>query len=74
MLKNKTEKLPTLPNGATLLAEDGDVVLAKWERGEGRIEFITWIVDKDMNCYHGNYFTNIGSATNDFLARARQCK
>lgn len=41
----------TLENGATLLTQKGNYVLAIWEG-----EYVTWFVDSQGHTHHGNYF------------------
>jgi hypothetical protein len=53
-----------LNNGATVLAQMDDVVLAQWGK-----EFVTWRIDREDNAYCGHYFNCYDSAKKDFLAR-----
>lgn len=55
----------TLKNGATVIDQRNDVVLAKWQDDQ----YVTWRVDADLNAYWGHYFDNIEDATADFAKR-----
>jgi len=59
----------TLENGAFVIAQKDDVVLAHWARGAKGIEFITWQVDTEGNAYWGHYKDDLSEALNDFKKR-----
>lgn len=45
----------TLKNGATIVAQKNDTVLAVTHNGVYS-EYIVWAVDAEGNTFHGNYF------------------
>lgn len=53
-----------LNNGATVIGQLGDVVIAQWGK-----EFVTWRIDNEGNAYCGHYFRNEDEAKQDFLRR-----
>jgi hypothetical protein len=56
-----------LNNGAVVIEQKGDVVLARWDR-DGK--YVTWKVDNEGNAYWGHYFTALSDAVADFNKRA----
>ena len=59
-----------LPEGAEILKQEGDVILAKWNKGGG-IEFVTWLVtapDID-SVVQGHYTNDLEEAIKDFRER-----
>ena len=63
-----TDKLETLRNGATIIEQRGDVVLAKW-----RGEYVTWVVDGEGNAHWGHYhMQDIVSAAEEFNERVNE--
>ena len=73
----------TLKNGADISHKcpcsdgSGYVILARKRISYNppNYEFITWITDNKMNCFHGNYFMDIEKARQDFWKRVdRYCK
>ena len=59
-----------LPNGATFIAQRGNVVLAYWEKNIGP-EFITWRTYRDYVTDSGNYFLDLQDAVNSLYDRSR---
>jgi len=57
----------TLPNGALLLAEHNNVVLAK---ARGVEPYVTWEHNGDYGTYWGHYFRNEADAMRDYLNRS----
>ena len=57
--------METLNNGATIIEQRGEVVLAKW-----RGEFVTWVVNSKGDAFWGNYHRGLASAVTDFEERA----
>ena len=57
-----------LKNGADLIEQRGDVVLAKFRVGKCS-SFATWKMDTEGNCYWGHYFDDIKAAVADFNQR-----
>jgi len=57
----------TLKNGATLIEQRGDIVLAKTD---GYHPYVTWTMDRDGNCYWGHYHATIGEAVAEFNERS----
>lgn len=66
----KTAYTPKLPEGAEILKQTGDVVLAKWYKG-GQNEFVTWLLQApDLGGVTlGHYFIDLGAAMDDFNER-----
>ena len=65
-----------LKNGAKIdsivkCKDVGYVVLAVLKRKSG-VEYVTWITDDELNCFHGNYFITDKYAREDFLKRVTQ--
>ena len=57
--------METLKNGATIIQQSGDTVLAKWKKKE----YVTWKIDSEGNCYWGHYTNDILEAIKDFQER-----
>jgi hypothetical protein len=58
-----------LSNGATVIARNGNVVLAHWNKG-GRIEFVSWCVGDDGSCFWGYYSRDLREALDHFEERS----
>lgn len=61
----------TLDNGAIVLCQEQDIVLAYWIKSNKDLEFITWSVDNERNAYWGDYFSNIRDAIKSFDRRSK---
>jgi hypothetical protein len=59
-----------LPNGATFIAQRGNVVLASWTKNLG-LEYITWRRYHDNDFSTGNYFLDLQDAVNSLYDRSR---
>ena len=61
-----------LPNGATFIAQRGNVVLAYWEKNIGP-EYITWRIyyNEYKTTSNGNYFLDLQDAVNSLYDRSR---
>ena len=59
-----------LPNGATFIAQRGNVVLAYWEKNIGP-EYITWRMYRHGETANGNYFLDLQDAVNSLYDRSR---
>lgn len=65
-----------LNNGAVIIEEvrvnrDERIVLAKWDRGDGLPEFVTWSVSNGGDAFSGHYFDKVTDAAIDFRDRSR---
>ena len=74
-----TQQKIKLPDGATLVNEkpadpkysDGRIVLVRWTKGSGRVEFVTWFWNDDCGgLSSGHYFLDLNDALDDFNARS----
>lgn len=68
-----------LKNGAKIMEmqkckETGYVVLAmnKERDKDGFTEYVTWLTDDELNCFHGNYFISSINAVKDYEKRVNQ--
>lgn len=64
-----------LNNGAEIIEEhrvsvDERIVLARWDRGDGLPEFVTWSASNTGDTFSGRYFSNVVAAAADFAERA----
>lgn len=58
-----------LPNGAIVIAQRGDAVLAL-RRGYTYEPFVTWAIGPDGHTFSGHYFNDLTEAVADFNTRA----
>jgi len=63
-----------LKNGASVISKSkckdiGFVILAQKRRANDSMEYITWLTDNELNCYHGNYHNYLKNATHDYKDR-----
>lgn len=67
-----------LPNGANIISRwyhaqrDRWIVLACWQKGNSRWEYITWATDDCGNAYWGHYFNTYQQALEDFNKRSQE--
>ena len=59
----------TLPNGALVIANRNDVVLAL-RPGVTYDPYVTWTVGPDGGTYNGHYIVSLADAVEDFRARS----
>lgn len=64
-----------LNNGAAVIEEtrvntDERIVLAMWDRGDGKAEYVTWSVSNSGDAYSGHYFATVSEANYDYGFRA----
>ena len=57
-----------LNNGAIVLCQKRDIVLAHWKKGDN-LEFVTWCVDNNGNAFWGCYFDELHKAILAFKKR-----
>jgi hypothetical protein len=57
-----------LKNGARVIHQMNDVVLAEWDKGT-RVEYVTWRIDNSGNAYCGHYKQTLAEALADFRKR-----
>lgn len=55
-----------LKNGATLIEQRGDIVLAK---SNGFHPYVTWTMDAHGNCHSGHYHKDLTKAVEEFDER-----
>ena len=72
MINGMYELGDILPNGATFIAQRGNVVLAQWDKHRG-VEYITWrIYSNDYRTTsNGNYFLDLQDAVTSLYDRSR---
>ncbi len=68
VIKMDKKGFEILPNGALVIARDGEVVLAMWDRIHGR-EYITWKGTNELGYHSGHYFMTICPAVQDYEER-----
>lgn len=58
-----------LNNGATVIAQHGDVVLCHWREGKS-FEFIVWNIDSEGNAFWGRYTDDLEVALELFKEKS----
>ena len=66
-----------LKNGASIISKTkckdvGYIILAQKRKSDGTMEYITWLTDDDLNCFHGNYYSHLENATRNYKKRVIQ--